>query len=264
MKICSLFIVRPFGIPIYWRNFTEDLKNMDFSLASSFLTAMLDFSKEVIKKELNVLEMGDLRFFFQNYKEKGFPELIVILITDITTSVLLIRERMNLICQGFFSNIDPDECQNQNGAIIENKNLDTLMDSLINLGDDYSTVKIDILKQIFENEISNGDISAGAIISLKGQIYYSSLPSEDLHTALKEIEIRSQSQTNTDADLMPKTIFQSGNKMIFSQVVVLKALQKDPVNIVLLFAAGITLGMADFGLEDIIKKLSSLTLNSDI
>ena len=44
----------------------------------------------------------------------------------------------------------------------------------------------------------------------------------------------------------------------------LKALQKDPVNIVLLFAAGITLGMADFGLEDIIKKLSSLTLNSDI
>ncbi len=198
----------------------------------------------------------------QNYKEKGFPELIVILITDITTSVLLIRERMNLICKGFFSNVDPDECENQNGAIIENKNLDTLMDSLINLSDDYSPVKVDILKQIFEDEISNGDISAGAIISLQGQIYYSSLPNDDLHTALKEIEIRSQTETHTDEDKMPKTIFQSGDKMIFTQLVVLEALQKDPVNIVLSFGTEITLGMADFGLENIIEKLSSISLNS--
>ena len=50
--------------------------------------------------------------------------------------------------------------------------------------------------------------------------------------------------------------------MIFSQVVVLEALQKDPVNIVLLFGTEITLGMADFGLEEIVKKLSSISLDS--
>ena len=50
------------------------------------------FSNTIVNQELNVLEMGNLRFFFRHHLD-----FIFILITSSDSSALLLNERMDRI-----------------------------------------------------------------------------------------------------------------------------------------------------------------------
>jgi hypothetical protein len=250
MEIHSLVVMKRSGVPIYHRNFSEAFVNKDFTMISSFLSAILDFSSQVVSQKLSVLEMGDLRFFIRNSQDS---EIIFLLLTDSTVSVLLIHERIDRIKKAFFNRISVNECEDTD-CYIENEEIDKKMDSIISIKDDYSDANIESIKKVFDHELSLGEFQAGAVLSLKGDIYYSSLPIDFLHTTLKEIEIR----TKSSASLLtgkPKFIWAAGENMLFSQTVKLPIFQA-PVFCVLLFDSNTSLGMADFALEDMINKLS--------
>lgn len=257
MNIHSLFILRKGGIPVYRRNFDQIFESMDSILVSSFFTAILDFSREVLKDELNVIEIGQFRFFFK----KEVNDIYFILITDLSTSILLIREWMKLISRSFFSVIDAETCSKLD-CVIENSDLDFVVDSMIRLdvnryNEDEKIFDLQAVNTIYNDEMQDGEILAGALLSMRGEIYYSSLPMEDLHSMLREIEIRSQTDTNLEPDVMPKLILKSGKKMTFSQAILSEKLQ-EPLVVSLLFDYSTNLGMADFALERITKKISIL------
>ena len=250
MKIHSLVVMSKNGVPIYHRNFSEQFEKTDFTMLTSFLSAILQFSNAVVKQNLSVLEMGELRFFIRNSDD---GEFLFILIADNLTSVLLINERIQRIIYSFFQTMSSKECQDSVSYICSSI-IDSSLDTIVQIKDDHSDVAMEGIKKIFEKERSNGEFRAGALLSMKGEIYYSSLPLEDLDTALKEIETR----TKSNAKLLsgnPKFIWQAEEKMIFSQSVSIKKFEA-PVYCVLLFDATTTLGMADFALEDIVKKIT--------
>jgi hypothetical protein len=115
------------------------------------------------------------------------------------------------------------------------------------------------IKSVFEEELKKGEVVGGALFTLKGNILYNSLPGEQLNQALKEVEIRNQAETLSLKTKLPKLIRQAGDSMLFSQVVN-SAKFGQPVVINLLFStikAG-NLGMADFVLEYVVKKLVPL------
>jgi hypothetical protein len=64
-------------------DFADLFKDTDFSLVSSFFSANVQFSQQIIKEKIKVLELGSFRFFFRYYKN-----LIFIVITSNTASAL--------------------------------------------------------------------------------------------------------------------------------------------------------------------------------
>lgn len=260
MRFHGLYVLKKGGVPIYYKTFSDDLKS-DFTLLSSFFTAILDFSKAVVKKDLQVLEIGDMRFFFDRDEEMG---LTFVLVTGVSASLMLMKDRLVLIKSNFFSFFDPSACT-ETDAILECEDLDNRLDAVCSLKDDYASTCIEPVRAIFEEEIARGEVFAAAMYSMSGSIYFSTLPAEYMHTAMKELEIRAKSETQIDGtspqgkNTMPKVIWQSGNELLFSQAVYMRIFSA-PVYVTLLFNASETnLGMADFALEEIVKKLGELS-----
>ncbi len=252
MIIHILYIIRRSGVPVYQKDYTIAMKNVDPNLLSSFFTALLSFSQAVILKDIDVLDVGDIRFFFENSKD-----LTYILVTDTSYSVLLVRERLQLIGKAFFQRFGAQFKYSDQS--IDDKEFDREIDAIIQLKDNYSSNIMQPIQQLFELQINKGEVLAGALLSMTGTIFYSTLPAEFLHTSLKELEIR----IKTDAASrfkkrdMPKMILQMGNRLIFSQSVLSEKLQV-PVLVVLLFDATTNLGMADFMLESVLKELEKM------
>lgn len=246
MQIHSFFIQHISGIPIYYRNFNEVLEKTDFTLLSSFFGSIMTFSTSIVNQNLDVLEMGNLRFFFRHHED-----YIFIIITSSDSSALLLNERMERIIK----KCDPIKIQTalNSNKLLEDNEVDRSIDEIINFQDDYTDVSFESVKSAFMGEISRGEILAAALISLKGEIYYSSLPIKDLESTLTEIELRSKANRGS-LITNPKFIWQGGDKMIFSQVFSIESFNS-PIYVVLLFNSNTSLGMADFALEDILNKI---------
>ncbi|MHA1672307.1 MAG: hypothetical protein ACTSYI_01640 [Promethearchaeota archaeon] len=208
------------------------------------------FSVQVIKERLNIIELGEYRIFFR-YQQ----DLIYIIITQNTSSSLLIHERLDRIILSLYNSVSVEEYIEQS-IMIEDPDLDEKFEKICNLKDDYSEKNLESVKELFEGEILSGEIEAGALISLKGEIFYSSLPMDILHTSLREIEIRTKVDTG-EALSNPKFIWQSQEKTTFSQTIQIPNLVGF-VYVVLLFDSRVNLGMADWCLENMCKNLSNL------
>ncbi|WP_457557267.1 hypothetical protein [Candidatus Harpocratesius sp.] len=252
MKNYCLYIVQISGVPIYYQNFSEEFRDSEYPLVTSFFGAIMQFSQQVIKEQLNIIEIGKYRVFFR-YQQ----DLIFIIITQNTSSILLINERLDRIVLTLYNCINVEKVI-ESKQMVENPKLSEKFYKIMHLQDDYSDLKTEVIKNLIEEEISSGDIEAGALLSLKGEIYYSSLPLEELHIALREIEIRTK--VGTDNNIKgEKFIRQNEKNAIFSRIIYIPAFSS-PVYIVLLFDNRVNLGMADFLLEEICQKLEKIEI----
>lgn len=248
MQIHSVVVLKKSGLPVYYKNFSDQLEKVDFTLFSSFLSAILQFSQSVVKRDLNILEIGTLRFFIRKCQH----EFKFVVITDRKASALLIEDRIKMMCRSFFNVVDVEQCVDMDQCV-EDNSVDETFQKIVQMKAGQDESFIIPVKKLFEKEITQGEISSGALLTTQGSILYSSLPNDVLHTALKELEIRMKAQIYDDEN-MPKLIYQLGKKMIFAQMI--KGDQTGSLFFVILyFDGGTTLGMADFALEDIIKGL---------
>ncbi len=257
MNVHALYLLKRGGVPVYHKNFSGMIENTEPALVSSFLHAIMDFSRAVMKKELNVVDIGDLRFTFYCPDEKNPDTLTFIIITDIGTSVLLVRECVKHVTKVFFQ-LYPMHACNTIEAVIENPDLDSAIKAIFDTNTNTSGDAVATIKAVFEQELGKGEVIGGALFTLQGDILYNSLPTEQLNQALKEVEIRSQAETIGLKTKLPKLIRQAGDAMLFSQVENSKKFGQ-PVVINLLFStAKANLGMADFVLEYVVKKIMPL------
>ena len=253
MKIHALIVLKKGGVLIYYQEFTSDSIKLDPVLMSSFLTAMIDFSSLVVKEDLNVIDFGRLRLFFKKSENEN---VTFILMTDTSASVLLIQDRLKLVIRQFLEMTNDELCQ-EITCMIENDELKERINSIINLGDSYSESNLAPVIDVFTELMSKSDISGGALFSIKGEIFYSNLSEEFLHLAIREVEIRSQVDIAGLNAPLPKFIWQSGDYFIFSQFI--RAPSGDFLVATLLFDANRTnLGIADFELESIVKRINDL------
>ncbi|MCF2138681.1 MAG: hypothetical protein K9W44_01335 [Candidatus Lokiarchaeota archaeon] len=252
MKNYCLYIVQTSGVPIYYQNFSEEFQNSEYPLVTSFFGAIMQFSQQVIKEQLNIIEIGKYRIFFR-YQQ----DLIFIIITENTSSILLINERLDRIVLTLYNYINVEKVI-ESKQMLENPEISEKFYKIMHLQDDYSDLKTEVIKNLVESEIASGDVEAGALLSLKGEIFYSSLPLEELHIALREIEIRTMVGSQ-DIIHGEKFIRQNENNAIFSKTIFIPALSRQ-VYIVLLFDNRVNLGMADFLLDEICQKLEKIDL----
>lgn len=249
MKTHSIIVFKSSGVPIYYKHITPELQSIDYNLFSSFLTAILQFSSQIVKQDLNIIEIGKYKLFI---KKAGF-DFTFVLVSDFNISNLLIQNQLKKFSERFFQIISEEDCRNLNYCV-ENTLIDAELKNFSTTFSNDNMVSIQEISKIIQNYADKEDLVGAALISSQGQVFYSSLKNEDLQLCLKDLELRSISQTTMFEDSQ-KIIYQYETKLFISQLFYSKRIH-NVVSLVLLFDSTKTpIGMADMFLEDIMHSL---------
>ena len=106
--------------------------------------------------------------------------------------------------------------------------------------------------ELLRNFVDSNNVLGTAFFTIEGQIIYSSLSLKTLYHTIREFETRNEKHL-----LMIKKIFLflENNQKIFSQFIKISGFS---LIITLLFSKTVQLGMGDFYLKDLIKKIERL------
>ena len=251
MKIHSLFILKKTGICIYNRNFTHEFENIEVNLITPFFSAIFSFSENVIlKKTPEILEMSELRFVF---KIQG--DLIFTILSDSSASLIFVNSRLSRIIDEFLD-IFPDLSQIKDYQHIEEPKFDELVDSLITGEEEIYLSKVFFQKviDIFKELMYENEIIGAALLSIKGNVIYTSLPNEILVNSLKELEIRYMVGAITLPEMYSR--LENGQKVVSKIIDIPWKL--DPLLIVILYESSVPLGMAEVNLDRIANKIINI------
>jgi len=186
MTIHSLFILSKAGICLYNRIYSEEF-NFEANLLTPFFSAIISFSNKLVERNLEVLEMSGLRFVFEIQ-----DTFILVLLANTSDSILFISSRLkriNDIFSQFYNQLEDDF---KDSMEINNPKIDTQIDSIITGEEDFLKSSNFYLKIVdfFINLPIQNEILGAAFLSVKGDLFYTSLPSEILSGSVKELEIR--------------------------------------------------------------------------
>jgi len=194
--------------------------------------------------------MGGLRFVFE-IKD----DFIFVLLSDSSVSVLFVNTRLEKIGDIFFKKFH-DKQTIRDYQEIEDKEFDEMVDSIIKGEEEIFQQRILYRKMIelFKNLINQNEIVGAAVLTINGNIIYSSLPNDILLRSLKELEIRFM----TGAVELPELFYslEDGRK-VFSKYVKIPW-KLDNFLVVLLFEKNTPLGMAEINLQKISKQMINL------
>ncbi|MHA1291233.1 MAG: hypothetical protein ACTSQJ_01035 [Promethearchaeota archaeon] len=246
-NIHNLFIFNKSGICIYCRNFTKSY-NMEENLISSFFTALMSFTKEIMGNKIKTIEMAGIKFVIIEKRMFYYG-----LLCDSIENLIMIENLISQINSEFLNFIRINDI-NYNSEFIDDKILDGIIDSIIkeNLSNEFDIQKeekiIKFLKKMSLNEEINGII----LLTDKGKVLYSSINKLDLKIFLKEIDFRVKICNNT----ILKMFYTSKNKeLIFSEYI------EDLYFIILVFDLRTKFGVAEYYLLKVVKFIRKI-LNS--
>ncbi len=272
MQVHSLFILLDTGICIYSREFTKRLKKVDTYLLSALLSALFSFSKELTSKQLDVIEMFDLKLAF-----KRKSKFIFVIISDETVSQIFLfdcLERISSHFLYFYEKLGPS----RDYEVIKDKKVDLIIDSIAKgLTDPLFYRSPEKIQGYFKNLIMDNEIIGAAILSITGRIYYSSLPKKILVNSLKELENISKEVLNEVYEVLEKrrsvktireiikrgypkvsiSVLKNGQKIFSKQVSHKKLLSRNYI-IIILYDSKVNLGIAELSLMKIAKNIKKL------
>ncbi|MHA1146811.1 MAG: hypothetical protein ACTSR8_01040 [Promethearchaeota archaeon] len=251
MKVHSIFILKESGICIYRRIYTKQFKNLNLDLITPFFSAIFTFSKLVMSKELEILEMGELRFVFR--KERGF---IFVILADENENLLFLESRLKKIAKYFFKNFKLSDLEQD--VIIDNDLFDGTVDPIVYGEDDIffsddfeKKQKKNQLIQYFRDLSSKNEISGAALLSMEGNLLYSSVSDIVLFRTMKEIEMR---YMLGEMDLPEQFCTMKNGIKVCERII---EFSNKELNLLLIieFHKNTTLGMAEWIADEMSKKL---------
>ena len=274
-QVHSFFILLNTGICIYSRDFTKRLKKVDTYLLSALLSALFSFSKELTSKQLDVIEMFDLKLAF-----KRKSKFIFVIISDETVSQIFLLDCLERISSHFlyfYEKLGPS----RDYEVIKDKKVDLILDSIAKgLIDPLFYRSPQKIENYFKNLIMDNEIIGAAILSITGRIYYSSLPKKILLNSLKELENISKEVLNeiyevyevlekrrsvkTIREIIKRgypqvsiSVLKNGQKIFSKQISHKKLLSRNYI-IIILYDSKVNLGIAELSLIKIAKNIKKL------
>jgi len=250
MKIHCLFVLDEGGTCFYYRNYSEQFKDLKVDLITPFFSAIFTFSQKVVDRKLEILEMSDFRFLF--IKEKGY---IFVILADSQINLLFLKSSLNKIVTLFFQSyntlFDESGC-----GFAGNESFDKSIDTLISGYDEISQVRSTGLYQkvvdYFKDLVFKNEILGAALLTTKGSIIYSSLSESLINRVMRELEIRFLTGT-FDVPLLFYTLG-DGKKVCEVALSYRNFIQ---LLLVLEYAPEYELGMVDYQTEVVLEKLKT-------
>lgn len=245
-KIHNLFIFNKSGICIYGLNLTNLYPIEQEQLISSYFTALMSFTKELIGDKIKTIEMKN------NIKLVVFEKktLFYSILCSTIENLEFLEDLISKIESQFLKYVNKNNIK-MDLEYVYDEHLNYLIEDIIKEPFNYG---IDIVK---EKEVinflidfsSNDDIKGVILLTHRGNLIYSSINDNMLKPFLKEVDFRVKISNNS----ILKLFYTSKNKeLIFSENV------NELFIVMLIFESKIRFGIADFYLQKVVRKIKNL------
>jgi hypothetical protein len=244
----NLYIFNRSGICIYGINFTNLYQIEQEQLISSYFSALMAFTKELIGDKVKTVEMGGgikLVVF-----EKG--TLFYSLLCNSIENLILLEEVISNIHHEFMLYVKENKIKVDLEYICD-ENLNYIIEDIIKetLSNEYDLEKEEKIIKYLQEISFNDDINGVILLTDRGKIIYSSL--NNIEYFLKEVDFRIKICNNS----ILKLFYTSKDKeLIFSEYV------KDKYFVILVFDFKTRFGIAELYMHKIIKKIENVLNHS--
>jgi len=246
----QLLIFNKSGICIYKLNISDSFPIQEEQLISSYFTALMSFTRELVGNKIKALEMGG------NLKLVVFERknLYYILLCDSVENKSLIKELISCIHQEFLRYVSKNEIKTDLEYITD-EILDYALKDVFDgiLGNNFDLDKEESIFNYLNDIKLNDDINGVIFLTDLGQVIYSTLKGIKLRKFLKEVEFRVKICNNSILKLFYTS---KDNELIFSEYM------QDKYFIILIFDSKIKFGIAEFYLNKIVRNISLLLKKS--
>jgi len=242
----QLLIFNKSGICLYKLNISDSFPIEEEQLISSYFTALMSFTKELVGNKIKAIEMGG------NIKLVVFEKknIYYVLLCDSIENKLLIKELISCIHQEFLDYVSKNEIKTDleyiSDTILDYK-LKDVFDGI--LGKHFDLDKEESIFNYLREFKLNDDVNGVIFLTDLGQVIYSSLNNIKLRKFLKEIEFRVKICNNSIIKLFYTS---KDNELIYSENI------RDKYFIILIFDSNIKFGIAEFYLNKIVRNISSI------
>lgn len=239
----QLLIFARSGICIYKLNISDSFPIQEEQLISSYFTALMSFTKELVGNKIKALEMGG------NVKLVVFERknLYYVLLCDSIENKSLIKELISRIHQEFLRYVVKNEIKTDLEFISDNVLDYTIKDVFDGiLGKNFDVNKEESIFNYLKELKLNDDINGVIYLTDLGHVIYSSLKGTKLRKFLKEVEFRVKICNNSIIKLFYTS---KDNELIFSEYI------QDKYFIILIFDSKIKFGIAEFYLNKISRNI---------
>ncbi len=248
-SIHNLFIFNKSGICIYGLNLTNLYPLEQEQLISSYFTALMSFTKELIGNDIKAVEMGkDIKLVVFEKKNLYFTLLCDSIENNISLENLILRIYTKFTEFVLKNKIKTDLeyiCDNELDFIIGE-----VIDEVFSSGFDIKKEKVIIktLKKLNENDEINGVL----LLTNRGKVIFSSLVDKNLIYFLKEVDFRVKICNNS---ILKMFYTSKHGELIFSEYI------NDLYIIMLIFDSKTRFGIAEFYLQKLVRKIETILIN---
>ncbi|MEJ2295039.1 MAG: hypothetical protein P8Y23_09730 [Candidatus Lokiarchaeota archaeon] len=246
VKIHNLFVFNRAGICIYGLNFSQIYTFEQEQLISSYFTALMSFTKELIGDRIKTVEMGGgikLVVF-----EKG--SLFYCILCASFENVILLEEIIAKIHTIFIEYIRKNDVKIDIEYIYD-ENLNFLVEDIIRetLNKEFDPRKEEAIIEYFEDIQNYDEIHGCILLTDRGNLIYSSLRDIELKKFLKQVDFRVKICNNS----ILKLFYTSRDKeLILSEYI------NNLYFVILIFQAKTKFGVAEFYLQKIVSKIITI------
>ena len=249
MNFHQILIFHKSGICIYKLDLSNFYLINEEQLISSYFTALMSFTKELVGTEIKTIEMS------KNLKiailmRRNFYYVIL---CDSIENMILISDLVSKLDAHFLQYIEENEVQTDI-EFIKDSELDLSMEEIIKnqLSNEFDIIKEEKITNFLKDLKYDDQINGVIFLTDLGQVIYSSIDKMMLKKFLKEIEFRVKICNNSILKLFYTS---KENELIYSEYIL------DKYFIILIFDSKIRFGIAEFCLQKIVKTIEKC-LNS--
>jgi len=246
LNIHNLFIFNKSGICIYGLNLTNLYPIEQEQLISSYFTALMSFTKELIGDKIKTVEMG------------GGIKLVVFEKRTLYYSVLCSTIENLELLEAIISKVNSKflEYVNKNKIktdleYVYDEHLNYSLEDIIRepFSSEYDLKKEGVITEYLKNFQLNDDINGVILLTNRGKVIFSSINDINLMRFLKEVDFRVKISNNSILKLFYTS---KNNELIFSENI------RDIYIIILIFDTKIRFGMAELYLQKVVKMITDL------
>ena len=245
VKIHYLFVFNKAGICLYSINITSNYSLKQYNLISSYFTALMAFTNELIGNKIKTMEMGnDVKLVII---EKDL--LYYGLLCDSAENLIFLED---LISKVHFKIIEHFKT-NKISLEFEQINDEDLDKKIVNLIEETLSSEFDLNKEekivkYLKDALLDSDIKGIILLTNKGKLIYSSLKNVNINNFLKEIDFRVKICNNSILRLFYTS---KNNDLILSEIV------SESYLLILVFDIKVKFGLAEFYLNKAVKFIKS-------
>jgi len=245
-NIHNLFIFNKSGICIYGLNLTNLYPIEQEQLISSYFTALMSFTKELIGEKIKTLEIcGGIKLVV--FEKKS---LFYSILCSTIESLEFLEDLVSKIESQFLIYVNKNNIKTDLEYVYD-EHLNYLIEDIIKepFNNEFEIVQQKEVINFLIDFKSNDDIKGVILLTHRGNVIYSSINDNMLKPFLKEVDFRVKISNNS----ILKLFYTSKNKeLIFSENV------NDLFIVILIFESKIRFGIAEFYLQKVIRKIKNL------